>query len=359
MSSENQTSAQNEQAPSGRQPRQNPAVKRTTTAKFARLQHRQGPTDQWKDLEQAYEAQVDQSNHAEPYNVQRVTNRILGIAVRQYPSEVSLNFDEPLYGWAVKFSNINMSDIKLAEYSAGKRDFCSIRFKCTGSPESHAEHMVPKVPDPTIDKKELDRLAADLPLAKLFLQPEAMVGTEFRITVPKGSTRPEKQNCWLWPMIVWFLMSATWDGADFKITDTVSRGELGQWAREKRGLPAGAILKEWPGLGPSEWSLEREKRVLDKNHRRAEARPPGPAKLATEKPEEQTQARLQLQWRRKAPADEVVASATKQHAAYLKLNAAQKEHDEAMQEANLCSARYSEAKNDLDARREEESRYKE
>lgn len=293
-----------------------------------------------------------------------------------------------------------MSDIKLAEYSAGKRDFCSIRFKCTGSPESHAEHMVPKVPDPTIDKKELDRLAADLPLAKLFLQPEAMVGTEFRITVPKGSTRPEKQNCWLWPMIVWFLMSATWDGADFKITDTVSRGELGQWAREKRGLPAGAILKEWPGLGPSEWSLEREKRVLDKNHRRAEARPPsvlaysrsvekeanwffrGPAKLATEKPEEQTQARLQLQWRRKAPAvsqqrpranvpittleaeanrlkDEVVASATKQHAAYLKLNAAQKEHDEAMQEANLCSARYSEAKNDLDARREEESRYKE
>lgn len=200
---------------------------------------------------------------------------LTGIAVRQYPEEAPQGVvDEPLSGWAVKFANVNMSDITLGEYAAGKKEFCSIRFKCTGPPESHPDHMLPKVHSSAVDQNELNKQAADLPLAKLFLQPEAMVGMEFRITVPKGSTRPDKQNCWLWPMIVWFLMSTTWDGAGFQITDSVSRGELGQWARANRGLPAGATLKELSGPSPAEWSLEREEKVLGKNHRRAEARPP-------------------------------------------------------------------------------------
>lgn len=70
--------AQEEQAPSRRTLYPTSNAKRTTTARFARLQHRKGPTDQWKDLEQAYEAQIDQSDHPEPYNVQRVTHTILG-----------------------------------------------------------------------------------------------------------------------------------------------------------------------------------------------------------------------------------------------------------------------------------------
>lgn len=70
--------AQEEKAPSRRILYPKSIAKRTTTAKFARLQHRKGPTDQWEDLEQAYEAQVDQSTHPEPYNVQRMTNSILG-----------------------------------------------------------------------------------------------------------------------------------------------------------------------------------------------------------------------------------------------------------------------------------------
>lgn len=314
-----------------------------------------------------------------------------GMVVNQYGAEFPSKLTEPLHGWQVNFTNDKISNLMLEEYGKPERRFCVIRFKCTGPPESRETTSSPR----GTAAMGVDGQADDLPLAKLCQQPGDVVGMEFRLAIPKGSTRPDKVNAWLWPMIVSFLMSAPWQ----VVSDEVSRGSLDQWARGSSSRPRGATLKEVPYSARPEWTLQRQAGTLAFNYRNAQARPPsvlgfyqqckeeadhlirGPSKRPVQQPREQAHAEPQPQQQEKASGVPVnrpraedslealmaelertksgfVAAALRRQETDEKLKAAQREHNQTAKEAKEWATRFSAAQAALASYDDERARSK-
>ncbi|KAL8841247.1 MAG: hypothetical protein Q9176_003340 [Flavoplaca citrina] len=254
-------------------------IKNSTLQDNCRMQYRDDAGSPWVDVEHGYTPMIDVSKQPEPANVQQVLINIQGIEVKQFDARYKVQRGQngqefvttTLHGWLIRWKHASISDIFLSQYEAAEnlwrpnaregtmKSFCVVRFKCVGPlalcKDDTRRPIVPKGTDQRTGQDTMS--SADLPLARLCKDEDALTGKEIRLAFPRGTTKGKgKRGVWVWSMIVDLLMGR---GHKFSYEKTEgNKASLDTWAA---GLHGGrwksALLRKVENNGVVEWAVTK------------------------------------------------------------------------------------------------------
>ncbi|KAL8731960.1 MAG: hypothetical protein Q9166_003092 [cf. Caloplaca sp. 2 TL-2023] len=166
--------------------------------RYCRMQYRDGPDEDWQQIEDSYESERPKDNLLEPWNVEQLCFRPGGIDVRQMDGPTNPQVGEQADRHTATVHFKNPSHIVISEYQAPnpsvpgqKIVHCSVRFRCiqparcTIQVTQESSGHMPTEKGATV--KTTDTTA--FPLARMHRDTDSFRGKEIRLGFSRGSAK--------------------------------------------------------------------------------------------------------------------------------------------------------------------------